>query len=52
MTMPAAIALLVSLAFTLFAVAHPNAANAAAVPVALVALALMFWQSRRNRKVT
>lgn len=46
---PAALALVVSLAFTLFAAAYPRAANLAALPVAIVALSLMYCQSRRNR---
>lgn len=47
---PAAlIALLVSMAFTLYAVRYPDAANIVAAPVALVAIVLL-WLSRRETR--
>lgn len=47
--MPALLALLVSMLFTLFAVRHPDAATIAAAPVALLAAALLLWARRWHR---
>lgn len=47
--LPAVVALLLSMAFTLFAQQCPDAAGTVAVPVAVVAIALMAWQSHRTR---
>lgn len=45
--MPAAvIALLVSIAFTVFATHYPHAATLAAAPVTILALLLMMWSRR------
>lgn len=49
--MPAAlIALLVSMAFTLFAVRYPDAANVMAAPVAVLALVLLRLSRKETRR--
>lgn len=48
--MPALVALLVSMAFTLIAVSDPDTARLIAIPVALLALVLMAWQSHKTRR--
>jgi hypothetical protein len=50
--LPALIALLLSMAFTLFAQQCPQAAGVVAAPVAIVAIALMAWQSHKIRRDT
>ena len=47
--MPALIALLVSMAFTLVAVSSPHVATALAAPVAIIAILLMAAQARKSR---
>jgi hypothetical protein len=49
--MPAFIALLLSMAFTLLAIEDQHAATIMAAPVAIVALGLMMLSSRSNRKM-
>lgn len=49
MVVPALLALLVSMAFTLFAVNYPDAATVAAAPVAVLAIVLLAWSRRWQR---
>lgn len=48
--MPALSALLVSMAFTLIAVGNPDRATTIALPVAVLAIALMAMQAHRSRR--
>ena len=47
--MPALAAFTLSIVFTAFAVNHPAAATIVACPTAIIAVALMWWQSKKTR---
>lgn len=50
--LPALLALLLSMLFTLFAVNHPTIARWAALPVALVVLVLLIASAANTRRKT